>query len=106
MKKLLIVAFAMCVLSLSACSSLVESSTPSSSSAPHSTTPIATASTLNNCQVLHDRQSQLSQEYHTASIQLASAQAHGNSKQAGEGEKMLLRLHQSIAQVQMQALAY
>jgi ABC-type phosphate/phosphonate transport system substrate-binding protein len=61
MKKLLIVAFALCVLSLSACSSLAESSSPSSSPDPHSTTPIATASTQSSCQVLHDRQAQLGQ---------------------------------------------
>jgi hypothetical protein len=100
MKNQLIIAFAICVLFLSACSSLVGTSTPSSSPATHSTAPIVTASAQSACQVLHDRQAQLSQEYHAASIQLASAQAHGNSQQTGEAEKMLLRLHQSIVQVQ------
>ncbi len=99
MKKHLIIAFAISVLFLSACSSLVGTSTPSSSPATHSTAPIVTASAQSACQVLHDRQAQLSQEYHAASIQLASAQAHGNSQQTGEAEKMLLRLHQSIVQV-------
>jgi protein involved in sex pheromone biosynthesis len=104
MKKHLIIAFAICVLFLSACSSIVDTSTPSSSPATHSTVPIATASAQSVCQVLHDRQAQLSQEYHAASIQLASTQADGNSQQVGEVEKMLLRLHQSIVQVQAQAL--
>jgi len=102
MKKRLIVTFAMCVLSLSACSSLAESSTSSSSSASHSTTPIATASTQSTCQVLHNRQTQFSQEYHAASIQLASAQADGYSQHTAEAEKILMRLHQSIVQMQAQ----
>ena len=56
MKKHLVVAFAICVLFLSACSSLVETSTPSNSSATHATAPITTASAQSACQVLHDRQ--------------------------------------------------
>ncbi len=105
MKKHLIIAFAICVLFLSACGSLVGTSTPSTSPATHSTAPIATASTQSVCQVLHDRQAQLSQEYHAASAQLASAQAGGNTQQAGEAEKTLIRLHQSIVQVQTQLKA-
>jgi hypothetical protein len=103
MKKHLIIVFAICVLFLSACGSLVGTSTPSTSPATRSTAPIATASTQSSCQVLHDKQAQLSQEYHAASIQLASAQAEGNSQQVGEIEKLLLRLHQSIVQVRAQA---
>ena len=103
MKKQLIIALAICVLFLSACGSLVGTSTLSSSSAPHLEAPIATASTQSVCQILHDRQAQLGQEYHTASTQLAAAQAHGNSQQTGAREKMLLRLHQVIVQVQAQA---
>jgi protein involved in sex pheromone biosynthesis len=105
MKKHLIIAFAICVLFLSACSSRVETSPPPNSPATHSTAPIATASTQSVCQVLHDRQVQLNREYHTASVQLATAQTHGNSQQIGETEKMLLRLHQSIVQVQAQTKA-
>jgi hypothetical protein len=101
-KKHLIIAFAICVLFLSACSSLVGTSTASSSPATHSTVPIVTASTQSTCQVLHDRQTQFSQEYHAASIQLASAQADGNSQQTAEAEKILMRLHQSIVQMQAQ----
>jgi len=102
MKKHLIIVFAICVLFLSACGSLVGKSTPSTSPATRSTAPIATTSAQSACQVLHDRQVQLNQEYHVASIQLASAHAHGNSQQAGETEKTLIRLHQSRDQVQMQ----
>ena len=102
MKKHLLIAFAICVLFLSACGSLVETSTPSSSSATHSTAPIATASAQSVCQILHHRQTQLNQEYHAASIQLVSVQTGGNLQQAGETEKTLIRLHQSRDLVQMQ----
>jgi outer membrane murein-binding lipoprotein Lpp len=105
MKKLLIIAFAICVLFLSACGSLVGTNMPSSSSETHSTAPIATASAQSVCQVLHDRQARLSQEYHAASIQLVAAQAGGNLLQTGETEKTLMRLHQSIPQVQAQLKA-
>jgi len=105
MKKQLIIAFAICVLFLSACGSLVGTSTPSGNSATHSTAPIATASTQSVCQVLHDRQTQLSQEYHAASVQLATAQAGGNWQQTGAAEQLLIRLHQSRAQVQAQLKA-
>jgi uncharacterized protein YceK len=105
MKKHLLIAFAICVLFLSACGSLVETSTPSTSPATHSTVPIATASAQSVCQVLHDRQAQRIQEYHAASVQLATTQAGGNLQQIGEAEKTLMRLHQSIVQVQTQAKA-
>jgi protein involved in sex pheromone biosynthesis len=105
MKKHLIIAFAICVLFLSACGSFLGTSTPSTSPATHSTAPIATARTLSVCQVLRDRQTQLSREYHAASVQLASAQAGRNLQQVGEVEKTLIRLHQSIAQVQAQLKA-
>lgn len=105
MKKHLIIAFAICVLFLSACGSLVETSTPSSSSTTHSTAPIATTSTQSACQVLHDRQAQLSQAYQAVSAQLVVAQAGGNQLHVGEAEKTLIRLHQSIPQVQAQLKA-
>jgi protein involved in sex pheromone biosynthesis len=105
MKKQLIIAFAICVLFLSACGSFLGTSTPSSNVAAHTVVPIATASTQSVCQVLHDRQAQLNQEYHAASVQLASAQAGRNLQQVGEVEKTLIRLHQSIAQVQVQLKA-
>jgi hypothetical protein len=105
MKKHLLIAFAICVLFLSACGSLVGTSTPSTGPATHSTAPIATARTLSVCQVLHNRQTQLNQEYHSASAQLTAAQAEGNLQQEGETEHLLVRLHQSIAQVQAQLKA-
>ena len=105
MKKHLIITFAICVLFLSACGSLVETSTPSTSPATHSTVPITTASAQSVCQVLHDRQAQLSQEYHAASAQLTAAQAGRNTQQVGAAEKTLIRLHQSTVQVQTQLKA-
>jgi hypothetical protein len=105
MKKLLVVAFAICVLSLSACSSLTGTSTPSNSSSTHAAAPIITVSTQSSCQILHDRQTQLSKEYQTASAQYTRAQAGGNWQQAGEAEKTLMRLHQSITQMQTQLKA-
>jgi hypothetical protein len=102
MKKQLIIAFAICVLFLSACGSLVETSTSLTSPATHTTAPIVTASTQSVCQVLNYRQAQLGQEYQTASAQYTSAQAGGNWQQAGAAEKTLMRLHQSIAQMQTQ----
>jgi uncharacterized protein YceK len=105
MKKRLLIAFAICILFLSACGSVLGTSTPSTNPATHSTAPIATASTQSVCQVLHDRQAQLRQEYHAASAQLTEAQAGRNTQQVGAAEKTLIRLHQSIAQVQTQLKA-
>ncbi len=104
MKKRLIIALAICVLFLSACGSLVITSTPASTVA-HSTAPSAITSTQSVCQILHDRQAQFSQAYRAASVQLAAAQAQGDQQQVGEAEKTLMRLHQSIAQVQAQRKA-
>jgi protein involved in sex pheromone biosynthesis len=105
MKKHLIIIFAICVLFLSACGSLVGTSTPSSNPASHSTAPVATASAQSVCQILHDRLVLLNQEYQAASAQLVAAQAVGNLQQVGEAEKTLMRLHQSIPQVQAQLKA-
>jgi hypothetical protein len=105
MKKLVIIAFAICVLSLSACSSLAGTSTPLSSSTTHASAPIATVSTQSSCQVLHERQSFLNQEYRTTSVQYSQARAEGNWQQAGETEKALIRLHQSLVKVQTQLKA-
>ena len=102
MKKLLVVAFAICVLSLSACSSLTGTSTPSNSSTTHAAAPIITVSTQSSCQVLHDRQVLLNKEYQTTSVQYTRAWAGGNWQQAGEAEKALMSLHQSIVQTQTQ----
>jgi protein involved in sex pheromone biosynthesis len=98
MKKGMILAFVICVLFLSACSSLVGTSTP----AAHSAAPSATASTQSACSALEASQAQLNQEYHAASAQLATAQARGNLQQAGAAETRLIRLHQGIAWVQAQ----
>jgi hypothetical protein len=101
MKKHLLIAFAICVLFLSACGSVLGTSTPSSNSASHSTL-ITTASAQSVCKVLHDRQAQLSQDYHAASAQLTAAQAGRNTQLVGAAEKTLIRLHQSTVQVQTQ----
>ena len=102
MKKHLIITFAICVLFLSACGSHVETSTPASHSTAHATGSITLASTQSVCQGLHDLQAQLSQQYQAASVQLSAAQARGNLQQVREAEKRLIRLRQSIAQVQAQ----
>src|SRR5215510_9255304 len=102
MKKGLIIAFAICVLFLSACGSLVGTNTSASSTDSHPTAPIATANAQSVCHVLQNRQAQLNREYHTAGVQLAEARAKGNLRQVGEAEKTLMRLHQSIAQVKVQ----
>jgi protein involved in sex pheromone biosynthesis len=104
MKKHLIIAFAICVLFLSACGSVLGTSTSSSSSASHAA-PVASASAQSVCQVLHDQQAQLNKEFQTTGTQLDAAQAQGNWQQVGEAEKSLIRLHQSIAQVQAQLKA-
>jgi hypothetical protein len=105
MKQRLIIAYAICVLFLSACGSLVGTNASSSSSAAHPTAPSATASTQSVCQVLHDRQAQLNRAYHAANVQLVAAQAQGNRQGEWEAVKTLMRLHQSIAQVQAQRKA-
>ena len=102
MKKYLIIAFAICVLFLSACGSLVETSTPAMQATAPVIGPIATASPQSACQSLRDQQAQLSQQYQTASAQLSAAQAAGNQQQGREVEKRLTRLRQSLAQVQAQ----
>jgi flagellar biosynthesis/type III secretory pathway protein FliH len=98
MKQRLIIALAIGVLFLSACGSLVGPSTPASNSAAHSTAPSI-------CQILHDRQAQLNRAYHEANAQLVAAQAQGNRQGEWEAVKTLMRLHQSIAQVQAQRKA-
>jgi hypothetical protein len=105
MKKLLIIVFAICVLSLSACSSLTGTDTSSSNSTSNDAAPIATVSTQNSCQVLQDRQSFLNREYQKISVQYSKARADGNWQQVGEAEKTLMSLHQSIVQVQSQLKA-
>jgi hypothetical protein len=105
MKKLLVVAFAICILSLSACSSLAGTSTPSNNSTTHAAAPSITVSTQGSCQVLRDRQALLNKEYQTTNVQYTRARAGGNWLQAGEAEKALMRLHQSIAQMQTQLKA-
>jgi hypothetical protein len=105
MKKLLIIAFAICVLSLSACGSLTGTDALSSSSTTHTAAPIATVSAQSACQVLQDRQSFLNRAYQTTSVQYSKARADGNWQQAGEAEKEFIHLHQSIAQLQSQLKA-
>lgn len=93
MKKQLIIAFAICVLFLSACSSLVGTSTLSTNVAAHSTAPSA-------CSALEESQTKLEQEYRAASAQLTATRAWGNPQQVGEAKMRLIRLHQGIAWVQ------
>lgn len=97
MKKGLILAFAICVLFLSACSSLVGTSAPSRNAAAH-----GTVSTQSACAALEESRVQLNQEYHAASAQLVAARARRNLQQLGAAETRLIRLHQGIAWVQAQ----
>ena len=97
MKKGVILAFAICVLFLSACNSLVGTSAPSRNAPAH-----ATASTKSACSALEASQAQLKQEYHAASVQLVAARARRNPQQLGAAETRLIRLHQGIAWVQAQ----
>ena len=105
MKKLLIIACAIYVLFLSACSSLSGTSTPSSSSSSNVSAPIATVGTQSSCQILQNRQSFLNREYQKTSVQYSKARADGNWQQAGEAEKALMSLHQSLIQMQSQLKA-
>ncbi len=98
MKKLLIIAFAISVLFLSACGSVFAQSASAHSSVSYAP-PVATASVPTVCLILHDRQAQLNQEDQAARTQLTAAQAHGDQLQVGEAEKTLMRLHQLLAQV-------
>ena len=102
MKKHLIIVFAICALFLSACGSLVETSTSTTHSTAHATGSITAANMQSACQGLHDQQAQLSQQYQPASVQLSGAQARGNLQQVREAEKRLISLRQSLAQVQAQ----
>jgi hypothetical protein len=105
MKKLVIIAFVICVLSLSACSSLTGTSTSSNSSTTTAAAPIVAVNPQSSCQVLRDRQALLNREYQTTSVQYNKARANGNWQQAGEAEKALMRLHQSLVQMQTQLKA-
>ena len=100
MKKRLIIAVAICVLFLSACSSLVGTSAPPSNAAAH-----ATASVQSACSALEASQVQLNQEYDAASAQLAAARARRNPQQVGAAETTLISQHQGIAWVHAQLKA-
>ena len=104
MKKRLVIAFAICVLFLSACGSVLTTSVSAHSSVAYAP-PVTTTSSPTVCQVLQDREAQLTHEYQAASAQLSAAQAQGNWQQAGEAEKTLRRLRQSLVQVQAQLKA-
>jgi peptidoglycan hydrolase CwlO-like protein len=105
MKKLLIIAFAICVLSLSACSSLTGTDTSSSNSTSNAVAPIAAVSTQSSCQVLQDRQSSLNRAYQITSIQYRKARIEKNAQEAGQAKKELMSLHQSIVETQKQLKA-
>jgi hypothetical protein len=101
MKKLLIIAFAICVLSLSACSSL----TGTDSSTSNAAAPIAAVNTQSSCQVLQDRQSSLDRAYQLASVKYRKASVEKNAQEAAQAKKELTSLHQSIVQTQNQLKA-
>jgi predicted small secreted protein len=93
MKKRLIIALAICVLILSACSAL-QGATP----APGSSVSHTTVNTQNACTALQEQQAQLQRAIDAASVQLASA--HGDLRKAEQARNALLRLHEPSVLVQ------
>lgn len=87
MKKRLMIALAICVLILTACS-VVQGTTPTtSSSISH-----ASAGTQADCSALHEQQAQLQKAIDAASMQLSSA--HGDLRKAEQARNTLTRLHE------------
>ena len=105
MKKLLIIAFAFCVLSLSACSSLTATDNGSSSSSSNAAAPNAAVSMQSSCQVLQDRQSSLDRAYQITSVQYRKASIEKNWQEAAQAKKELTNLHQSIVETRNQLIA-
>jgi peptidoglycan hydrolase CwlO-like protein len=87
MKKRLIIALAICVMILSACSA-VQGTTPATSNS----VSLASANTQADCSALQEQQAQLQKAIDTARIQLSSA--HGDLHKAEQARKTLTRLHE------------
>ena len=87
MKKRLIIAFALCVMILSACSA-VQGTTPSTSNS----VSLASANTQANCSALHEQQTKLQKAIDAARVQLSSA--HGDLHKAEQARNEIVRLHE------------
>ena len=87
MKKRLIIALAICVMILSACSA-VQGTTPSTSNS----VSLASASTQANCSALQKQQDQLEKAIDAARVQLSSA--HGDLHKAETARNELVKLHE------------
>jgi peptidoglycan hydrolase CwlO-like protein len=87
MKKRLIIALALCVMILSACSA-VQGTTPATSNSVSYTS----ANTQADCSALNEQQAQLQKAIDTARVQLSSA--HGDLHKAEQARNELTRLHE------------
>ena len=93
MKKRLIIALAICVMILSACSA-VQGTTPSTSNS----VSLASANTQANCSALQKQQDQLEKAIDAARVQLSSA--HGDLHKAETARNELVKLHEPALLVQ------
>lgn len=98
MKKQLIITFAICVLFLSACGSLVGTGGTSSTTATHA--PSTVTLTRVDCRVLQVRQTSIRRDIQSVSAQLSTAAARGNQTTIGQVEQTLIRLHWLLSQEQ------
>ncbi len=87
MKKRLIIALALCVMILSACSA-IQGTTPATSN----TVSLASANMQADCLALHEQQAQLQKAIDTARMQLSSA--HGDLRKAEQARNTPTRLHE------------
>jgi peptidoglycan hydrolase CwlO-like protein len=87
MKNRLIIALAICVMSLSACSTVQGTAPATSSSVSH-----ASVKTQADCSSLHKQQAQLQKVIDAASMQLSSA--YGDLQKAEHARNTLTRLHE------------
>ena len=92
-KKWLVIALAICVMILSACSVAQGNTSAPGGSVSHSTTSTQTA-----CSALQEQQAQLQQAIDTARVQLSSA--HGDLRKAETARNELVRLHEPSMLVQ------
>jgi peptidoglycan hydrolase CwlO-like protein len=86
-KKWLVIALALCVMILSACSA-VQGTTPATSSS----VSLASANTQADCSALQEQQAKLQKAIDKARVQLSSA--HGDLHKAEQARNELVRLHE------------
>jgi len=93
LKKRLIIALAICVMILSACSAVQGTAPATSSSVSHES-----VNKQADCSSLHEQQAQLQKVIDAASMQLSSA--HGDLQKAGQARNTLTRLHEPSLLIQ------